>query len=209
MDKHNINSHQLPIISFMNNNTTAAEATQEIMQLFEQYGNNDYDGEPVTQTSHMVQCAMLAMNSGADTELILGAFLHDIGHLLGHQQKANDMGGFGAINHEGIGAQYLQSRGFSDRVCAVVDGHVAAKRYLVATDATYAAKLSPASVETLRWQGGAMGEEEAAAFSRHPHFKEIIQVRLWDEGAKDYNAVLLPLSTFEEMIAAYLSNRAH
>ena len=101
----------------MNSNTNASAITQEIMQLFEKYGNNDYDGEPVTQTSHMVQCAMLAMKNNADTELVLGAFLHDIGHLLGHQQHSEAMGGFGAVNHEGIGAQYLKERGFSDRVC--------------------------------------------------------------------------------------------
>src|SRR4051794_13678583 len=193
----------------MNTNTTASSATQEIMQLFQKYGNNDYDGEPVTQTSHMVQCAMLAIKSNADTELVLGAFLHDIGHLLGHQQHSEAMGGFGAVNHEGIGAQYLKEKGFSDRVCAMVDGHVAAKRYLVATDAGYAAKLSPASQETLRWQGGPMSKEEAAAFSKHPYFKDIIQVRLWDEAAKDYNAVLLPLSTFEDMINNYLSKSAN
>lgn len=190
----------------MNNDKQASAVTSEIMQLFEQYGNNGYDGEPVTQTSHMVQCAMLAIKKGADNELILGAFLHDIGHLLGHQQRAQDMGGFGAVNHEGIGAQYLKRKGFGDRICAVVDKHVAAKRYLVATDENYAAKLSPASQETLRWQGGAMSKEEAATFSQHPYFKDIIQVRLWDEGAKDYNAVLLPLSTFEEMMNDYLSN---
>jgi phosphonate degradation associated HDIG domain protein len=190
----------------MSNQTDTSTATQEIMQLFEKYGNNDYDGEPVTQTSHMVQCAMLAMKNNADNELVLGAFLHDIGHLLGHQQHSEAMGSFGAVNHEGIGAQYLKEKGFSDRVCAMVDKHVAAKRYLVATDATYAAKLSPASQETLRWQGGAMSKEEAEAFSKHPYFKEIIQVRLWDEGAKDYDAVLLPLSTFEDMINDYLSN---
>jgi phosphonate degradation associated HDIG domain protein len=193
----------------MNTNTTASIVTQEIMQLFEKYGNSDYDGEPVTQTSHMVQCAMLAMKSNADTELTLGAFLHDIGHLLGHQQHSEAMGGFGAVNHESIGAQYLKEKGFSDRVCAMVDGHVAAKRYLVATDANYAAKLSPASQETLRWQGGAMSREEAEVFSKHPYFKDIIQVRLWDEGAKDYNAVLLPLSTFEDMINEYLSKSSN
>jgi len=193
----------------MSSNTKASAVTQEIMQLFEKYGNNDYDGEPVTQTSHMVQCAMLAMKTNADTELVLGAFLHDIGHLLGHQQQSEEMGGFGAVNHEGIGAEYLKEKGFSDRVCAMVDGHVAAKRYLVATDESYAAKLSSASQETLRWQGGAMSREEAAAFSKHPYFKDIIQVRLWDEGAKDYNAVLLSLSTFEDMMETYLSTRAN
>ena len=183
----------------------AYETTRTIMQLFEKWGNNDYDGEPVTQTSHMVQCAMLAMKEAADTELVLGAFLHDIGHLLGHQQLAQEMGGFGAVNHEGIGADYLSKNGFGARICAVVDGHVAAKRYLVATDKGYAAKLSVASRETLRWQGGPMTEEEASVFENHPYFKEIIQVRLWDEGAKDYNAELLPLDCFKDMLEDYLS----
>ncbi len=191
----------------MNNIISATTATEEIMQLFEQYGNNDYDGEPVSQTSHMVQCGMLAMQANADTELVLGAFLHDIGHLLGHRQHAADMGGFGSVNHEGIGAGFLRSKGFGERVCAVVDGHVAAKRYLVATDKSYAARLSPASMETLRWQGGPMTEEEVTAFKNHPYFTEIIQVRLWDESAKDYNAVLLPLSMFKKFIEGYLSHR--
>ena len=185
----------------------AEQTTHEIINLFAQYGNNDYDGEPVTQTSHMMQCAMLAMQANADPELVLGAFLHDIGHLLGHKRRAEEMGGFGAINHEGIGATYLRKHGFSERVCAVVEGHVAAKRYLVATDETYAAKLSPASKETLKWQGGAMNEAEIKTFCAHPYFREIIQVRLWDEGAKEYDAVLLPIGMFKNFIEDYLSHR--
>ncbi len=187
---------------------SAKQTTNEIMDLFAQYGNNDYDGEPVTQTSHMVQCAMLAMQSSADQELVLGAFLHDIGHLIGHKQKAADMKGLGAVNHEAIGAAYLQKHHFGERICAVVEGHVAAKRYLVATDKNYAEKLSAASRETLRWQGGAMNEEEVKMFEKHPYYKEIIQVRLWDEGAKDGNAVLLPMNLFKNFIEDYLSHRS-
>jgi predicted HD phosphohydrolase len=33
--------------------------TDEIIQLFEKYAE-DYDGEPVSQTLHMMQCAMQA-----------------------------------------------------------------------------------------------------------------------------------------------------
>lgn len=188
--------------------TNAKQTTDEIMNLFARYGDNDYDGEPVTQTSHMVQCAMLAMQENADQELVLGAFLHDIGHLLGHQRKAANMQGLGAVNHEAIGAEYLRKQNFSGRICALVEGHVAAKRYLVATDTTYAEKLSPASRETLRWQGGPMNDDEIKAFENHPFFKEIIQVRWWDEGAKDSNAVLLPMSLFKNFIEDYLSHRS-
>lgn len=35
----------------------------------------------------------------------------------------------GRVGHEAIGAAYLQSLGFSDTVCRLVNSHVAAKRY--------------------------------------------------------------------------------
>ena len=175
------------------------------MRLFEQHGDDDYDGEPVSQTSHMIQCAMLAMDDVADRALVIGAFLHDIGHLLKHEQDTERMGAFGVVNHEGIGADYLRRHGFSNRICAVVENHVAAKRYLVATDTAYQARLSPASRETLRWQGGPMNSNEAAAFERHPFYTDIIKVRLWDEEAKNRSAVLLPLNHFRKLILDYLN----
>lgn len=179
--------------------------TDEIIALFEKWGNEDYDGEPVSQTSHMIQAAMLAMEEN-DIDLTLGAFLHDIGHLLKHELPTQEMGGFGVVNHEGIGADFLRERGFDERLCAVVAGHVAAKRYLVATDEQYAAKLSIASCETLKWQGGPMTTEEVAEFERELFFKDIIKVRLWDEKAKDYNAHTLPLSFFRKLISKYLTD---
>ena len=46
--------------------------------------------------------------------------------------------------------------------------HVAAKRYLCATDPTYFGKLSSASVHTLSLQGGPMSEAEVAEFESNP-----------------------------------------
>ncbi len=175
------------------------EISDEITGLFNKYGNEDYDGEPISQTSHMMQCALLAMGEG-EIELTLGAFLHDIGHLLKHEQTTELMGSFGVVNHEGIGAAYLRERGFSERICAIVANHVAAKRYLVATDKNYAAKLSPASCETLKLQGGPMTDKEAKAFKNHFFFDDIIKVRLWDEKAKDADAPLPPLDYFINLI---------
>lgn len=178
----------------------------DILALYETYGKEDYDGEPVSQASHMIQCAMLGMAEAADEEIILGAFLHDIGHMLGHQQQASSMGNFGAIDHEGIGAAYLRQAGFSKRICAVVENHVNAKRYLVATDKMYSAKLSDASWQTLHWQGGPMNVEEADAFKNHPYFNDIIRVRLWDEQAKDAAAKTLELTYFSNLIQQHLAN---
>ena len=176
----------------------------EIIRLFEEHGNEDYDGEPVSQSSHMIQCAMLAMEEG-DLDITIGAFLHDIGHLLKHAMHTESMANFGVVNHEGVGAAYLKERGFSERVCAIVANHVAAKRYLVATDELYALKLSPASKETLKWQGGPMNNDEVTAFKQHPFFNDIIKVRLWDEKAKDYTIPVLSLSYFKHLTATYLN----
>jgi 2-amino-1-hydroxyethylphosphonate dioxygenase (glycine-forming) len=182
--------------------------TNEIMYFFEKFGKENYDGEPVSQTSHMIQCAMEAMAEGEDMELILGAFLHDVGHLLRHQQSTDAMGTYGVANHEGIGGDYLRGKGFSERVCAMVEKHVDAKRYLVATDPLYKNRLSEASLQTLNmWQGGPMSETEIILFKQHPYFDDIIKVRLWDEGAKSYDAVMLPLNHFRNLVYEYLNEK--
>jgi len=186
----------------------ADEVTKEILGLFETHGNEDYDGEPVSQTSHMVQCGMLAMAVGGDMELVIGAFLHDVGHLLRYKMQSEPMGQYGAVNHEGLGGEYLRNNGFSERICAMVEQHVAAKRYLVSTDPGYKNKLSAASLQTLmEWQGGLMTEQEIAEFKNHPFFDDIIKVRMWDEEAKDAHAVLLPIKHFTHLIHEYLNDR--
>lgn len=185
----------------------AEMVADDIVNLFEKYGAEAYDGEPVSQTSHMIQCAMLAMENISDLPIIIGALLHDIGHLLKHEQPTEAMGDFGVVNHEGIGAAYLRGKGFSERVCAMVEQHVAAKRYLVTTDKKYGANLSPASRQTLHWQGGPMTIDEAAAFEKHPFFTDIIKVRRWDEEAKKAQAALFPIAYFRRLIWDHLSLR--
>lgn len=185
---------------------SADAITNEIMGLFERFGNEDYDGEPVSQTSHMIQCAMCGIQTNEDDELVLGGFLHDIGHLLKNDTNVNVMGDYGVANHDGIGGTYLRQHGFSERICAVVENHVNAKRYLVAIDPLYKDKLSEASFQTLTiWQGGPMSDPEIEDFEQHPYFHDIIKVRLWDEAAKRTGIDTLPLGYFRNLISDHLS----
>ena len=62
--------------------------------------------------------------------------------------------------------------------------HVAAKRYLCFVDPGYEAELSPASIGTLRLQGGVMSVDEAAAFEAEPFAGDALAVRGWDDGGK-------------------------
>src|ERR1700733_6043886 len=59
----------------------ATKITEEIMHYYEKNGGEEYSGEKLSQLEHMVQAAQLAEEQGQDEEVILAAFLHDIGHL--------------------------------------------------------------------------------------------------------------------------------
>lgn len=86
--------------------------------------------------------------------------------------------------HDVIGGTWLRMQGFHEKVPHLIEGHVLAKRYLVAADEAYATKLSPASVRTLVFQGGKMTPKEMAIMEQDPLFEECKRLRLWDEGAK-------------------------
>ena len=109
----------------------AKHATKEVFDLYRKYGDQDYIGEPVSQQEHMIQCAMLAEKEGYCDEVVLGVFLHDIGHLIGFDKSLPPMADVGTHAHEIIGEQFLKDLGFPDGVTSFVRGHVDAKRYLV------------------------------------------------------------------------------
>src|SRR5215475_14746664 len=123
----------------------AMQIADEIISLYEKYGDEDYIGEPVSQIEHMCQCAQLAEKEEFDSEVILAAFFHDIGHLCEHLVEVDHMENVGIVDHEKIGADYLRQKGFSEKIATLVESHVAAKRYLTYKYPAYYEKLSEAS----------------------------------------------------------------
>jgi phosphonate degradation associated HDIG domain protein len=167
-------------------------------------GGEQYFGEAVTKLAHAEQCAWHARQAGADDELILAALLHDIGHLLDTEETIRDER-VGVVNHDDIGRQWLLDRGFSERLATLVGGHVDAKRYLTATHAGYVERLSPASKETLRLQGGPMDESSAREFAGEPELRDMLRLRSWDEMAKDPDWQGPPLESYREMLVRHLT----
>ena len=176
----------------------AIQIVDEIMGLYNNYGNQDYIGEPVSQIEHMCQCAQLAEKENYDDEVILAAFFHDIGHLCEHIMEVDFMDDFGIIDHEKIGGDYLNSKGFSKRITKLVASHVEAKRYLTFKNPAYYEKLSEASKSTLNFQGGRMNETEAKDFEREEWFTLYITLRGWDEKAKEEHVPLPDLQRLQE-----------
>ncbi len=86
-------------------------------------------------------------------------------------------------HHEKAGAQVLE-RFFPSLVIDCVRQHVAAKRYICATDPSYFGELSEASIHSLKLQGGPMNEAEIAEFEINPNAREIVRVRRLDDAGK-------------------------
>ncbi|WKN42432.1 HD domain-containing protein [Tunicatimonas pelagia] len=179
--------------------------TDQIFTLYKRYGNDAY-GESVTQTEHMVQSAHLAKQEGFGDEVILAAFFHDIGHFLEHE-PAERMGELGAQQHDRLGGDFLRKRGFSERMARLIEGHVAAKRYLTFCNPNYYETLSEASKQTLQYQGGAMAADEAQAFEQDELFDLMIKMRHWDDEAKVPNRPIKNLDRYREMCLNYLCQR--
>ncbi len=165
----------------------------DIESLFTQHGSQAYDGsrrESVTALQHALQCAQLAEWAHADDALVAAALLHDLGHFLTPIEGDDD-----DDCHETIALPYLAG-GFGARVLEPIRLHVAAKRYLVATDAGYLAGLSPASVHSLALQGGPMSAIEVAEFDANPFAMDAVQLRRWDDLAKTPDQATPPLGYY-------------
>ena len=182
------------------------ERIQEAFKLYESFGDADYIGEPVSQMEHMCQAAQLAENEGYDESVILAAFFNDIGHLFAQQEKLEEMDGFGVLDHEKIGADFLRDLGFPELMAKLVESHVQAKRYLTFKYPAYYEKLSEASKQTLRFQGGVMTAAEAAEFESDPDHHLILKMREWDERAKETSVPVPDLSGYKSMARNILSS---
>lgn len=145
-------------------------------------GHHAYGLSNLNQRAHALQAALLAERSGGSAALITASLLHDIGHMV-HDLGENPAAQGVDDRHEELGHAYL-TLFFGPAVTEPVRLHVAAKRYLCATEADYFATLSKDSVLSLSLQGGPMSADEVAAFRALPHADDAVRLRRFDEGAK-------------------------
>lgn len=182
----------------------ASQIAEEIFSLYQDFGNADYIGEPVSQLEHMCQAAQLAEAEGYDEEVILAAFFHDIGHLCEHIIDTKSMDSYGVVDHEIIAGNYLRQKGFSEKMARLVESHVQAKRYLTFKYPDYFNKLSDASKMTLAKQGWVMDELEAQNFETDHLHQLYIKMREWDDKAKLEHKLLPSLDIYKEMAVRHL-----
>lgn len=174
----------------------------EIAAMLEHRADAQYGLAAVTQKQHALQAATLAERDGHPAALVAAALLHDVGHLV--HDFGEDFTEQGIDDrHEELGHAWL-ARNFGPEVTEPVRLHVAAKRFLCATEPDYFAKLSPDSVATLALQGGPMSAAEVAAFRANPHFADAVRLRRYDEQAKVADLATPPVAHFMPAVARCL-----
>jgi phosphonate degradation associated HDIG domain protein len=183
-------------------NAHSRSVVDQVCELFATRGHAAYVGEPVSQLEHALQTAYHAEKSGASDALVAAALLHDIGHLL--TKLPEDAADHGIdTRHEQIGQAWLARHSAPD-VTEPVRLHVAAKRYLCATDPSYLSQLSPASLQSLHLQGGPFTAEEVRNFEQNPHYLSAVSLRRWDDQAKVPGMQMPGLEHYRALLAHVL-----
>ena len=132
---------------------------------------DDEDGLSILE--HSLQCAeLLRASHPDDVALQIAGLTHDLGWLSGLD-----------VAHDVVGRDLVAPL-LGDRISALVGGHVAAKRYLLATDPSYRELLSARSEVTLTFQGGVMSAVEVADFDRRSDRDDLVALRRADDAAK-------------------------
>ena len=179
-------------------------STKYLIKLFKEKGAEHY-GEGLSQEAHMAQSALIARDDQCSEDTIIAAGLHDIGHLL-EGDNFKSMAGYGIHQHDKLGSELLSDLGFNEDTCRMVEMHVECKRYFCAVDENYFDTLSPASQETLGFQGGAMTQEQVQEFENQGCVKEILKVRQIDDMAKDSKGIKSMPEWFWELVDQKLSH---
>jgi len=173
-------------------------------------------GEGCDMLQHALQCASIARSGGCSDEDVIACLFHDVGntkqardawcqhgHAAPSMLLATDGAEIGYEKHAEVGAHYLRCLGFSEAVCNAVASHIDAKRYLVATDASYNDRLSEASKQTLIHQGGPMSHDEQTLFRSRPGWETALRLRLWDEAGKMPGTELAP-GDYRDLVVKHL-----
>ncbi|WP_216893590.1 HD domain-containing protein [Nocardia alni] len=171
--------------------TTVDELMNLLADCADVWDMPDRGGDPVDILDHDRQCAqLLRRDHPEDEELQIAGLVHDIGHTLVPGDDAGH-GRHGAAAVRGL---------LGERVARLVELHVVAKRYLVATDSEHAVSLSASSRRTLTAQGGPMNAVEVAEFEHDPDFAAALTLRRADDAGKVVGLPVRPLESWRPVV---------
>ncbi|HTD41575.1 MAG TPA: hypothetical protein VK671_13190 [Mucilaginibacter sp.] len=137
----------------------------EMFNLYEKYGKRHATELEISQLEQVSQAAALAEEEGYEDEVILAAFFHNAGSILG--------------------TDYLREHGFSERLAAMVESDLRATRYLAYKYPEYYDRLSDTEKSHLESHGGRMTRDEAEKFELDPDAELFVRLRYLNDQAKE------------------------
>jgi predicted HD phosphohydrolase len=162
----------------------------ELIELLIQMEGSPGEADGLSELDHGLQCAYeLSRVRPDDVELQVAGLVHDIGH-----QFASDE------QHGAAGGARVRAL-LGDRVAALVEMHVPAKRYLVTTDPDYVSALTGVSIESLGVQGGPLSPAEAESFASSAYAHDAVLLRRADDAAKVAGRSVAPLDHWLPMLS--------
>lgn len=169
---------------------TTPATVDELLTLLAR-GEGVHDEPEIDGLFHALQCgANLRSSHPDDPELAVAGLVHDIADIaFPHDHR----------DHAVRGAVLVEPL-LGARVARLVGAHVEAKRYLVATDPEYRARLSPRSIETLHVQGDAFDATDISRLAADPNLAAILALRRADESAKDAAATPPGLEVWKPLL---------
>ncbi|HEV3227306.1 MAG TPA: HD domain-containing protein [Acidimicrobiales bacterium] len=182
--------------------TEAIATADELFALLEScsgfFDSVGADGDPIDVLDHGLQCAaLLALEHPDDAELQVAGLVHDVGHRLWPGASAA---------HGRIAASAVREL-LGDRVAALIELHVPAKRYLVTVDPSYRHELSDGSAISLGRQGGALTAPELAELEADVHLGDAVALRRCDDRAKVVGAEADGLARWRPLVERVVATR--
>ncbi|NGX57639.1 MAG: hypothetical protein K940chlam3_00532 [Chlamydiae bacterium] len=163
------------------------DAFDDLVTAYEKYGGDKYMiCEEIIQTSHVLQAAYIANEAGAPENIVIGLLFHDIGQVA----IKENVGNIEVLHryHDDIGEEWLEERGFPEKVCKLVKFHTLAKVVLCMEDEEYFEHLSLASKESYYYQRDKYlnepGQLSLDRFNALPYREDILTSRKCDDMAK-------------------------
>ena len=160
----------------------------DIETLFAANGDRMYTGEPVTQLEHALQSADAAERDGASQELVMAAFLHDLGHLINDQGETPTLRGIDD-RHEYFALPFLRALSptavlAADPSACRCEALPVCPRRRPDRPARVLGELVGRFEAQPRTAGRHFHDAEADAFIAKPYAADAVRLRLWDDLAK-------------------------
>ena len=161
---------------------------EDVFKLYKKYSSKNYKSGKITQLDHSLQMALQAeqffktVASNVQSEVILAAFLKNIGYLLQYESWfKNDMVDFG---YKKIGAIFLSNLGFPDTICKLLATQTVTQRYIITKKKGYF-NLSEESKKNFEIQGGELDYIQMRGFEKEDLFYFHLKLNEWNNQAEN------------------------